>query len=483
MSKTEVLYRDVAPGAAENAQIAASGAISFAHPELLPEGVTGFRPAVLERNAWVLDGRAEFPEEHTAAYWSDGLSDENCVLDPAPVITANFTQMFSSLGMTLIFNEETGEYASLVNIRWYRDSTLLADRDFTPDAPRYFCVQLVEAYNRIEVTLKKTSLPFRRVRLNRMIFGVHRLFTMREIRKASVTNEMSALGSELPVSAFNLSIDSRDELGYMFQLKQALEIYNDGSQLGSYYIDEHTRLSASLYDLKCSDAFGVLDEEPYPGKVVTAQSAKALFTEIVNDDFDIVFSAPDITLDGLIEPCTRREALQQVLFAWGAAAATDGGSSIRVFTLDDTPKDIDPDRIYIGASVDISSIVTRVELTAHSYKESANGSIEVGGKKYEDIETVYTITNPLVTAADKQRVIRATGTLVSPGIAQTVAQRVYDYYQRRNGAKAKIVWRGELLGACISLPLQWGGETSGNIEKMEFTISNTVAANVEARGE
>ena len=96
---------------------------------------------------------------------------------------------------------------------------------------------------------------------------------------------------------------------------------------------------------------------------------------------------------------------------------------------------------------------------------------------------MYSVTNPNVTASDKQNVIEVTGaTLVSTSIGQAVAQRVYDYYLKRNTNKAKIVWDGEWLGDLLTLPNSWGGTNTGHAAKMEIKLSNTVAANVEAIG-
>ena len=124
-----------------------------------------------------------------------------------------------------------------------------------------------------------------------------------------------------------------------------------------------------------------------------------------------------------------------------------------------------------------------VSVPAHTYTKDSGGSIEIGGKKYSDSTTVYTVSNPNVTATDKQNVIEVTdATLVSTSIGQAVAQRVYDYYLRRNTNKAKIVWDGEMLGDMLTLPNAWGGTNTGNVAKMEIRLSNTVAASCESIG-
>ena len=133
--------------------------------------------------------------------------------------------------------------------------------------------------------------------------------------------------------------------------------------------------------------------------------------------------------------------------------------------------------------MEVASIVTAVKVTAHAYTQDANGSVDIGGTRYKDTTTVYTVTNPDVTATDKPNVVEVTGaTLVSATIGQSTAQRVYDYYQRRSTNRAKIVWDGEMLGDSVTVPNAWGGTTTGNLTKMEIKLSNTVAANCEVLG-
>lgn len=191
----------------------------------------------------------------------------------------------------------------------------------------------------------------------------------------------------------------------------------------------------------------------------------------------------DSNLTGILQASSKREAIQQVLFAWGVCASTDGRESIRIFHLPETAKEIGRNRTYTGVTVETAAIVTKVNVTAHTYTQSENGTIEIGGVKYSDTTTAYSVSNPNVTATDKQNVVEVTdATLVSPDIGQAVAQRVYDYYLNRNTNRARIVWAGEKLGDLLTLPNAWGGTNTGHVAKMEIKLSNTVASNCEAIG-
>lgn len=486
MSKTTVLYKDVAPGAEKNAQASGSGYAIDSDLAQLPFGVEPEPVATLERNNWLLNGTFKLRETQKLAFWSSVLSDAEGGFESPPSITCSFTNQYSSTGITVVFDRAAGGYCSEINVKWYQGDTLKADVDFFPDSTTYFCKQTVTSYDKIVLTFNKTALPCRYVKVEHIVFGVHRQFGMAELRSASVVNEMDGIAESLPVSTFKWTLDSRENVDFMFQLKQPVEIRNDANLLGVYYIDSHNRKTSRIYDIECYDAIGVLDESPFSGGVYTNKSAKELLSEIIGSDFEIEYAddVEDTTLTGILESGTKRGAAQQVLFAWGVCMATDGGSSLRVFNLDASLTEIGKGQTFTGVTIETDSIVTEVRVTAHTYAESTSGGIEINGVKYSDTKSVYTVSNPDVTANDKQNVEEFQGaTLVSPDNAQAVAQRVYDWYLRRNTAKASIVWKGEELGDYVSFPNSWDGANAGSITKMEIKLSNTVVAKCEAVGQ
>lgn len=106
---------------------------------LAEEGRYVSQIATLERNAWTLDGLQKLYADDVEPYWSASLSGEDCVLDPAPVITLTLDGQYTSLGVTLLFDTGAyGGYCSEVLIDWYRDGALLTEKAFTPNAGVYF---------------------------------------------------------------------------------------------------------------------------------------------------------------------------------------------------------------------------------------------------------------------------------------------------------------------------------------------------------
>ena len=486
MSKTTLLYKDVAPGADLDATVAAPTAQARSDLTKLPSGSTEAPAITCELNQYGLDGAFVLASGISPAFWSEAMSgaDGSFAEGSEPQITITFSKQYSSLGISFRFDSATGGYCSSLNIKWYQGDTLKADQDFTPDRVEYFCQKKVESYNKLVLTFKKTNLPHRYAKIDHVIFGVHRSFGMSELRNASAVNEIDLSRTTLPSSKLSWTLDTRDNIEYMFQLKQPVEIRNNTTLIGVYYIDSFKRTSSRLYPIECCDAIGVLNDITFDGGVYSGKSAKTLIAELAAP-FEVVFDTDveDLSVTGILKAGTRRTAIQQLLFVWGYCVSTDGRAELRVFSPGTEAETVPKVRTFPGVSVSTAAVVTEVQVTAHTYAAAENGSVEINGVKYSDSKTVYSVKNPNVTATDKQKVVKiADATLVSPSVGQAVAQRLYEYHQRRNTGKAEIVFTGEQLGDRLSVPNSYGGNTVGNLTKMEIKLSNTVVFTGEVKG-
>lgn len=484
MAKTRVIYKDIAPWAAEDATVTASGGTGSINK--IPFGVDAEKIITLERSRWLLDGSFDsYYGDDKVAFWSMALSDEAGALPSPPKITMTFTEQYSTTGISLTFDEATGEYCSLVNIEWWQGTTLKTSKDFEPDTVTYFCEQRVESFDKIVVSQKKTVVPYRRAKLNSILIGAVREFGMNEIRSATIINQMNEVSVELPVSTFNWTLDSIKKSDYLFQLKQPIQVFNDGALLGVFYVNNSSRRSAHMYQIECHDALGVLDYVPFSGSAyLDGVSATTLITELAKPfEVEVATGVADKTLRGIIPAGTRRSAIQQVLFAWGVCLATDGGGKLRIFNQPTDVVTIAKSRTFTGAAVSTQAIVTSVKVVAHEYAEAENGTVVIGSKKYSDAKTVYQKVNPDVTASDRENVKEVTdATLVSNEIGQEVADRLYAYYTLRDTSSADIVYGGEKLGDRISTYTPWDTLVTGNLHKMEIKLSNTVVYRAEVTG-
>ena len=472
----QVIYSDISPDAANASSFSASDMESFSTLDLNNGGPEPYA-ITLETNRWILDGSGEI-FGGSAVYWSDTLSDSDGDYAVSPVITVDFSQYVTSDGITLFFDETAEEFAYQVSLTWLQDGTTLASETYTVDSAIFFCEQAVTNYNQLLISIDSSGLPDRRARLDKIMFGKVFTFSGANIRSASVVNECNLISAELPASALNAVMDIPAEL--TFQAKQSFEISANGYMLGTYYLTDSARQSSTIYKISAQDAIGVLNEQYFDGGAyLSGISAESLVQTIIGDAFEIVFDGvTDTTLYGLLMPMSKRDALQQVLFAWGVACRTDGGSVIRIFEPPTVPVEIGRDRTYLGVSVDQLAAVTKVNVTAHTFAVDADGSWEVGGVKYSDTETVYTAS---LNVLGKENIIESSGcTLISTHNGQAAAQRILDYYARPTTHKSKIIWQGEHLGDCVNQPTPWETTQDGNIESISITISGIIAASVES---
>lgn len=481
-----IVYEDVAPGAAEDA--AYSGALVDTDKSLLSglsEGLANPNIATLELNRWLLNGTRDTYKTQVFGLFSSVVSGAGGVFATAPALTISFDQQFSGVGLSLRFGTDEVDYANHIRITWYQGDTVLSSKEFYPDANSYFFENEVAAFDKIVVEFLATAIPYRRARLENVMFGLVREFGPAELTKAELVQEVNLISAELAINTLAWSFRDVKGTDYMFQFKQPINAYNGDALLGVFYVNSASKVGEGSYDISCVDAVGLLDNEPFTGGVYSAKNAAELAQEITGDLFEVEVdeNLSTLTVTGAIVPCTKREALQQVAFAIGAVVDTSGTHKILVKKVGETAKEIPENQLYNGGTVGVESIVTKVVVTWHSYAEDTSGSVEIGGTKYAETTGTVEVVNPNVTANTRANVVEVEGaTLVSEDIAAEVAQRVYDYYAQRNLANARIVVTDEIPADMVTFTTAWGERFTGHIERMNVKISNTVAAETVARG-
>lgn len=392
----KIVYQDIAAGAAEDASVTAPGAADFTSPALLPFGGSDAPIATLEPFSWALDGSRELLGGQPLAYWSEAMSGPDGRFEPPPEIAVTFDERYTSPGLFLIFDTATGDYCSHVTVEWYRGVNLLKKKDFFPAGPEYFCQQTVEAWDKIVLRLNATDRPYRYAKLWEIIFGVSRIFLRPELRNVRVTQEVSIISDQVAVNTLDFTLDSKADVEYMFQFKQPVSAYNGDRLIGVFYIDDSKHRGKGLWNISCKDAIGVLDDDPYPARMLDNEPARELLEDILGGHFrlelDAALAAAPVT--GYLPGGSRRQALQQVAFALCAMVDTSGTDAVRVYKdREDQPKKVPLGRTYVNGTVDTSAIVTAVQVTAHSYILTGTGTdtVEIGGTVYHHATETVTI--------------------------------------------------------------------------------------------
>lgn len=478
----KIIYQDIAAGADEDALVTTSSAADFADTALLPFGGSGAAIATFEPYSWILNGSREILNTQNLAFWSIAYSGPDSRFETPPEITISFDERYTSPGLFLTFCPATGDYCTHLTVEWYRGVNLLKKKDFYPDSTEYFCDQTVEAWDKIVIRFHATNFPEHYVKIQKIMFGVSRTFLRPELRSVRVTQEVSIISDEVAVNTLDFTIDSKDDVEYMFQFKQPVFSYDGDRLIGVFYISDSKHRGKGLWDVSCQDAIGVLDNDPYPARMLSNVPARELLEDILGGHFtlDLDPTMAAAPVSGYLPDGSRRQALQQVAFALCAMVDTSGTEAVRVYKdKEDQPKKIPLSRTYVNGTVDTSAIVTAVQITAHNYSTDGEGgdTVEIGGVTYYHTAEITTITNPNVTASDKANVKEVKeATLVTPSNVSAVAQHLYNYYQKRERQNVRIVMNGDKPGDHIAASTPWDTVMDGFITSMHIVLSGIAAA-------
>lgn len=521
---TKIVYKDIAPGAAEETTVAMSDLQPFTPISELMTGGTAQKISTLEDGYSLMDDTfLLFPDDPSEVWWgawSKSMSGEDGTFETPIVLTLTMPQLHTSVGLTFEFDPFEPNWCTDLNVKWYNGNTLLADQDFAPDAASYACIYEVRNYNKVVVTFRAMSKSYRYLKLKTPLYGIERVFGMDELRSVNLLQGCSPISEELEINTMDCTISSRDPVPFIFQRKQPMEVYHDDTLQAVTYITGATRSGVSLYDVETGDKVGLADESTHTGGVYSGITFAALVDEILGGAFayEIDAALREVTLSGWLPIATKRENLAQAAFATGAIVDTSMSDRIRIFS---PPAEISStfgkDRIFSGGTIDTTALVTAVEVTEHSYKQGTEeselyndvldgaarvtfgepmhgltitggtitahganwaditgtgGTVVLSGKAYLHQTRIITLRNPDVSAVDAENVVQVTdATLVTSSNSAAVAQRVYDRYQMRETVSCDVVLHDEKPGDRVSVETEFAGVKTGTIVSIDASLA------------
>jgi hypothetical protein len=535
MAGIKLVYQDVAPGAAEGSMVSQEDRQDFCEPEeILQDDVPALNVATLEEDFWALDGSFDIfpddPSERLWGLWSKSMSEEDGRFSTPPVLVLSLDDLYSSVGITLDFAQEGLSWCNDLEISWYRGGTVIDSQEFFPDANHYICANEVRNYNGLRIKFISMTAPYRYLKLTRLIYGVTREFDNDERYSLNFYQAASPISETIEVNTMEASLRNKSAIPFMFQRKQPIQILDGEELLGVYYIDSSNRTGPNAYSLECSDRFMLLQEmADHKGGVYDGILAPELLDDVLGGlpyELDSCYSTAQ--LYGYLPAASRMDNLAQIAFALGAVVDTSRSDSIRIFA----PQDGDPVEVYdenhrysSGSSITRRSLVTEVQVTAHSYavgtettqlyNAAVSGTAQIAfadpvcalsitggtiqfwgcnwaeitgtgetvtltGAKYTHTTAVTTVKNPIIGASDAEKVIAVKDcTLIGPYNVDAVAQRVYDYYQRRDTISVKVLPGAAKPGDRVEVDTDFDGTRAGTVVSLDWTGSNLLAAQAE----
>lgn len=201
--------------------------------------------ATLEKNFWLLNDSQPIygSEELEQTYVSSYMSDKNCLFSDKACITLTSSVYLTTLGLTMVFDSIDKNYAKKLKIKAYRDSTMIMDKDYTlssySDRLIFADNEELVRWNKIEIYFIESSLPYRRIRVNQLLFGIMETYTDENLISAESKEKTTMINSELPTHTFKFTIDNMNKLfnpdnpqgWYRYILQQQPISYEWGYQL------------------------------------------------------------------------------------------------------------------------------------------------------------------------------------------------------------------------------------------------------------
>lgn len=326
----------------------------------------------------------------------------------------------------------------------------------------------------------------------------------------------------------------------LFQQRQRVDVTGkiDGvtMNMGSFYLDTPTT-SESLVTLDCIDLVGTMDDTDYLGGYwpngITAGNLIADIMQsagIETDLYTIDSSLQNITVRGYLAIQSHREALQQVAFAIGAVVDCCRSEQIKIHpAATGTPKTIPISRKVVGHSQTQDALVTGVEVYTHNYalgdtagelfKETRQpgdyliqfsspsaelsasgatitesgvnyarihvtnaGEVTISGQTYEDTQSLAGSVYMENLPANAKPNIKTVTDCTLDSNAQSLAQRVYDYYQCRIEDSGEIILADEQAGDRVAVQNADGKTLVGTAEQISIDLTGGFIAKVVSHG-
>ena len=398
-------YKDVPLNARKDCSVSSDRGQEFCDVELLKkEEYTEPKYATLEKNFWALDGTFTTLDagNEGIAFCSKEMSDGEGKFCYSPTIVRTYGNYYSSVGISLQFDVNSSEYPKEFIITWYSDDVMISSKTFEADAVEYFAENVVENYNKIEITFVSTHIPYRYIKITRIEDGLLRTIHASELTKLNLLEEISDDCSELSVNTLTFGVIVKD-VNYLFQKSQPIDLYKGDKLYSSFFLKSSTRDNKHMYNVVCEDPVGFLDSIMYlggmygmyfEGEYAEGITFEELITDIMKDEyfnFEIADDLKQKVIYGYLPYVSKRKALQQACMAVGAVCDPARHSVIRFYSADsDVNEDvyIQNENIIKGGKIITGEYITKLNISEHSYEASEASETVYRGKVPQGVQTL-----------------------------------------------------------------------------------------------
>lgn len=479
-----VVYEDIPVGIVESASISAPD--NTATTENLLNGSNTPNIASLELNNFGLGEDNELEDNQPRSYVSTDESLIDCTFSTSPVITITFSEHFTTSGLTIIFTK--GDWCSSIQADYYDGVTLIDTKTLSIDGEEYIGDFTETNFDKIVLTILKTSKPYTHAKIDRITFGKIRVFGMDEITAGNLVMIANPLSQTMECNKMSLKLHTIENINSTFAKRQVMTAMDGVRLLGAFYIEDARKDTKNQYSIELTDAIGLLDEDVFPATMCINENALTLAQTIVNGLCEIIMDASlqSKTINGYIPKGTRRQALHQLCFALGAIADTSGSYGIKIFEWKTATKTITKPKTYNGSYIRKEAEYTDVELVAHTYTQVAteditDDAVVVNGLIYKHQTSVHSAHNTLATSTKTNVLHIETATLIDETIADDIVAHMLAFVQMNDTLRVKHVITDEVLGDKV-LGYTEFDSLEGLVSSMTIKLSGISVSDTEVKG-
>lgn len=400
-----------------------------------------------ETDHTVLDGSFVLPPkvsetQYQVGWWSLAQSQADKTFSASQVYTRDFNNTQSSIGLTIIFDDQADEYAEDFTIQVYDGvATLIDSVNVTGNTlSKYIWETNLADYEQIVITITKWAEAYRYARITELDFGIIKEYLDEDIASLTVLKEIELIGNELASDEISFVLDNTGQefnilnpagIYPFLQKRQRIKPYyglvlGDSSiewiPMGIYYLTEWNSDQGSLTaSFVARDLLDLFDQQKYRKGKVQSRTITNLLTDIFTDfglsaaDYNIDSALDSITVNGNIPIASYRGAIQFVANAGQAVTYIDRLGVVQVQQLSDTASvdNIDFDNVANIPKIALDKRINTVEVAVNTYTSKASSeNLYTGSTTFTGTKDIW-VEYKQFPATSVSTIVTGSGTLNS----------------------------------------------------------------------
>ncbi len=228
--------------------------------------------ATMELNRWALDGSQMILASSTGGTVQDGftstlVSDANGEFTTSATLKREFAAPHTLVGLTLTFDSRANEWPIEITVNFYLNGETVKSKVLKADDAKVVIDEHIASCDKIELIFGD-MLPYRRPRLERVMYGVEKTYMNSDIISTKQSHDVDPLTRRLPKETMQFKI-----LDYEHN-------YDPDNPTGIYsYVDKNSPVSISFgYELPNGEIEWVKDDKYVLNSKPSVAKSQATFS-------------------------------------------------------------------------------------------------------------------------------------------------------------------------------------------------------------